>query len=234
MDKRDAYILRNLRGLVRAAKVIHTAASSAGFTVYAKSSPGGTSEDNDGRYAESGIMGMAGPVAVPEYARYIQMLRRVEKPPTQNGRGPHFDDAPELWRPPASPALLRRCRAVTNYTTNAGDTFDNIFSPVFEKMTQRALHLFDFAKPETVLSKAISSYKVRDADDTYHSQLRIQHALCCFLQGRGFENAEAIEDLAQFRGTDQAMANRLRYALALCHVHELNHEATKRLCMLLW
>ncbi|KAK8094812.1 hypothetical protein PG997_001497 [Apiospora hydei] len=233
MTKSDAYILKNLQGLVKAAKGFHAAASTAASTVYAKSSHGGIPEAHDSSYAESGVMSPTTSEIVLAYAGFIQMLRRRRVPPVQDGLGPRFDEAPELFVP-SDPELVDRCRNVANYTNRTEDSFDSTFSLGLEKMTQRALEVVDFERAEAILAQAISWHKVRDADDAHHSQLRIQHALCCFIQGKGIQNAEVIEDIAESRGTDRSVSKALIYALALCQIHELEHDATQRLCKLLW
>ncbi|KAK8108055.1 uncharacterized protein PG998_010068 [Apiospora kogelbergensis] len=231
MGRSDAYILRNLQGMVCAARSFHMAASTAASTVDATSTRDGIPEANQRGYAESIAMSLSTPVDVPSYAQYIQMLRSGTKPPTQDRHIPHFDDAPEVWIPPV-PELVDRYR--TDLTTDAKDSFEGIFSAGLEKMVQKEIHLLEFSRAEDILAQAISRHKIRDADDTYYSQLRTQRAICCFIQDKGRQNAEYIEDLIESRGTDRTMANQLLYALALCHAHHLEYETALRLCKQLW
>lgn len=232
MEKSDTYIIRNLQGLVRAARGFHTVASTAASTVYAMSIRGEIPEARQQQYAESIAMTISSPVDVPAYARYIQTIRGAKKSPAQDGHIPRFDNTPEVWMP-CHPELVDRYR-VDSFRKNSDDSFEDVLSAGLEKMALKALDLLDFSKAEGILAQAISRYEIRDADDAHYCQLRTQHALCCFVQGKGVQNSDAIEDLIEFRGTERKMANRLLYALALCHIHHLEYETAQRLCQQLW
>ncbi|KAK7947948.1 hsp70 family protein [Apiospora aurea] len=200
MEKGDSYILKNLLGLVKAARGFHTAASTVATTVYAKSSHGGIPEANSSNYTESEVLSPTGSEAVPAYAKFVDMISCRKEPPAQIRPSLQFNEAPELLIPPSYPELVERYRVAETATGREEKSFGDIFSLGLERIAQRALDDLDFARAEAIFAQAISCYKVRDADDTHHSQLRIQHALCCFLQGKGIQNTEAVEDLAEFRG----------------------------------
>ncbi|KAK7980317.1 hypothetical protein PG989_012774 [Apiospora arundinis] len=231
MDKKDAYIIRNLQGLVQAARRFHTAASTAASTVYAESTHDEVREEHQHRYADSIAMSLTVPAATPAYARHMQRLRDGNTPRVPDERIQRYDDAPEL-QTLSYPNLLDRCH--TDIVTDTKDTFEGIFSVGLEKMAQKAMQLLNFSRAEEILAQAIRRYKICDANDTYFSQLRTQHALCCFIQDKGVLNTDTIEDLIEFPGTDRNTANQLLYALALCHAHHLEYDTVHRLCKLLW
>lgn len=229
IDRSDKHLLRNLEGLLSAARDFHSNASSRASTIY-----GGA--DTHAHVDPEGWHNAAESVSVPRVT--LEKRRQMESFVRRQG---YLSRSNSLS---LSNATVETDSALGNpgdaqpmadesYPSQFDTDFDHLVSAGLVKMAQKAIRELDYAKAEGMLEQALARYKMTGPEDAHHSRLRTQRALCGILLGKQSEALQAsVIDIAEYRGTRRAVADQLLYALALSYIHTLDFSKAQKIVKL--
>ncbi|KAK7973530.1 hypothetical protein PG988_007664 [Apiospora saccharicola] len=229
IDRSDKHLLRNLEGLLSAARDFHSNASSKASTIY-----GGV---DTRQHVEADVYHTAtDSVSVPRVT--IEKRRQMESFVQRQGylsrsnslSASHASDETDMVTESPGDAQLV---ADEDHLLQFDADFDHLVSAGLVKMAQKAIRELDYAKAEDMLEQALARYKMTGPEDAHHSRLRTQHVLCGILLGKQSDDLQAsVIDIAEYRGTKRTVADQLLYALALSYMHTLHFSKAQNICKL--